>query len=212
MLRIPQLMDEPLTSNGDELFGAKEVSKSVTASTSLEFFKEHGLFYTENAAVGGIVDALDQQGLSSSPDSFQFFSGCIIGDDRIQSILRPYLSHPNPQVCRSFGSDAGHIFAFSLGPTHGDRVVVHMWGAGSRVVFYEGSHKKPLKGVLAANGLLEVPLASLRKNGCEPIDVQMEKGGIAILHYRHAFEIITGFTSAYGLESPTNNDTGTRSS
>lgn len=99
-------------------------------------------------------------------------------EQRIQSILRPYLLHPNPQVCRSFGSDPSHIFAFSLGPTHGDRVVVHMWGAGSRVVFYESSHKKPLKGVLAANGLLEVPLASLRKNGCEPIDVQMEKGGM----------------------------------
>ncbi|OHE90296.1 hypothetical protein CORC01_14406 [Colletotrichum orchidophilum] len=212
MLRIPQLMDAPSTSNGEEIFGAKEVSKSVTASASLEFFREHGLFYTENAAVGGIVDALDQQGLSSSPDSFKFFSGCIIGDERIQSILRPYLLHPNPQVCRSFGSDPGHIFAFALGPTHGDRVVVHMWGAGSRVVFYDSSHKKPLKGVLAANGLLEVPLASLRKNGCEPIDVQMDKGGIAILHYRHAFQIKTGFTSAYGLESPTNNDTGTRGS
>lgn len=81
MLRIPQLMDEPSKSNVDKLFGAKEVSQSVTASASLEFFKEHGLFYTENAAVGGIVDALDQQGLSSSPDSFKFFSGCIIGDD-----------------------------------------------------------------------------------------------------------------------------------
>ncbi|KAK1480420.1 hypothetical protein CCUS01_16243 [Colletotrichum cuscutae] len=43
MLRIPQLMDEPSKSNVDELFGAKE------------FFKEHGLFYTENAAVGGII-------------------------------------------------------------------------------------------------------------------------------------------------------------
>ncbi|KDN68663.1 hypothetical protein CSUB01_10960 [Colletotrichum sublineola] len=124
---------------------------------------------------------------------------------RIRSILRPYLNNPNQQACRPlpFSSDPGHIFAFSVDPNREDRIVIHMWSAGSHVVFYDTSHKKPLCGVLAANGLLEIPLASLRKNDCKPIEVRMDKGGSsAILHYRYAFQIKTGFTNAYGLEAP----------
>ncbi|KAK2022054.1 hypothetical protein LX32DRAFT_603550 [Colletotrichum zoysiae] len=193
-------MDEPSRSTTEEIFGASEVTRTVTAINAHEFFQEHGLFYQEDAAIGGIVNALDQQGLSNSPDSFRFFSGCLLGDARIQSILQPYLSQPNSQFCRTFSSDPGHIFAFSLGPTHRDRVIVHMWGAGSQMEFYEDAHKKLLKGVLAANGLFEVPQASTRKNGCRAIKVHIEKGGIAITHYRHPFQIERGLTIAYGLE------------
>ncbi|KAH7112406.1 hypothetical protein EDB81DRAFT_670861 [Dactylonectria macrodidyma] len=192
-------MDPSLDPTGDRLFGVRGVSLAVTAADSLKFFKEHGLFYQEDAAIGGIVDALDQQGLTNRTDSFQFFTGCILGDARIRPLLEPYLSHPNPQVCHTASSDPGHIFAFSIVPTQGDRVVVHMWCAGSRVEFYENSHNRPLKGVLASNGLLEIPEASLKKNGCKTIGVEMEKGGIAILNERSAFQIRNGFTIAYGL-------------
>jgi len=68
--------------------------------------------------------------------------------------------------------------------------------------------------------LLEIAEASLKRNGCTVIPVQLDKGGMyafsqfgvvipiadktssAILHPRLAFQILEGFTNAYGLEIP----------
>ncbi|KND88468.1 hypothetical protein TOPH_06850, partial [Tolypocladium ophioglossoides CBS 100239] len=175
-------------------------SSVVTDANSLEFFAEHGLLYQEDAPVGGIVATLDQKGLSNNTDGFKFIAEHLLTDSRIRPILKPYLSQDNPQVCSPFSADPGHIFAFSTAPVIGKRIVVYAWGAGSHMEFYANSHIKELKGVRASNGLLEIAEASLKRNGCTAISVRMEKGGIAILHPRHAFRIREGFTNAYGLE------------
>jgi len=198
MLPISRLMDAPADSAGAQLFEEHEISRTVTAADSSSFFEQHGLFYQEDAVIGEKVDSLDRLGLLDRPDSFQHFREHIIGDPRIYSILGPYLDVPNPHGCYSFSSDPGHIFAFTLVST-GDRVVVHMWSAGSSMNFYHNAHTRTLRGVLAANGLMEIPEASLKKNDCIGFNVKMEKGGIAIHHERCAFQIKTGYTTVYGL-------------
>ena len=80
-----------------------------------------------------------------------------------------------------FSADPGHIFTFSTAPVIGNRIVVYTLGTGSCIEFYANSHKKDLRGVRASNGLLEIAEASLRKNGCNTIPVQMEKGGMYVL-------------------------------
>lgn len=58
----------------------QRVSDAVPASETADSFRERGLFYQEDAAVGAIVDALDAQGLSGTDEGFKFFTGYIFGD------------------------------------------------------------------------------------------------------------------------------------
>ncbi|OAQ58103.1 hypothetical protein VFPPC_14907 [Pochonia chlamydosporia 170] len=201
MLRISQLMEPSEPSEGGA-WGPHKVSEVVAATDSVGFFKEQGLFYQEDATVGAIVNALDAQGLSGTNEGFKFFTGYLFGDARIRPILEPYLKHPNPQSSSIFSADPGHTFAFSTAPEEAGRVVIQVWSTGSRMEFYEKSHAKKLKGFLSANGLLEITRASLKMNGCDSISVRMDKGGIAILHPKLAFQILEGFTNTYGVQIP----------
>lgn len=99
-------------------------------------------------------------------------------EQRIRTILEPYLKHPNPRSSSIFSADPGHIFAFSTAPEEVDRVVIQVWSSGSRMEFYESSHRKKLTGFISSNGLLEITRASLKINSCVPIPVPMDKGGM----------------------------------
>ncbi|OAQ63861.1 hypothetical protein VFPBJ_11300 [Purpureocillium lilacinum] len=166
------------------------VSEAVTDTNVHEFFEQHGLYYAEDPAAGEALAALDQNDQFNSTDGF----GVFLDRQCIRLILEPYLDHENPQVCLPFSADPGHIFAFSTAPETTRRVIVYIWGAGSSAEFYAKSHTKELKGVQASNGLLEIAEASLKRNGCSAIRIQLDKGGMYAfsqfaLLYRHLIGI-----------------------
>lgn len=70
-------------------------------------------------------------------------------------------------------------------------VVVQLWSPQSSMLVYGGSHLLPIRGWVASNGLLEMPYAPLKQ--CKPIEISMEKGGLAIFDSRLAFKSLNGF-------------------
>lgn len=61
-------------------WGLCTVSEAVTDTNMQDFFDQHGLYYQEDAVVGEMFAALDQQGLFNSIDSFKRFSDRLLSD------------------------------------------------------------------------------------------------------------------------------------
>ena len=61
-------------------------------------------------------------------------------------------------------------------PDH--RIFVYMWGKGAHCEFSEGSHVDVLKGLPAANGLIQVPYAWLKKRNLPDKTIKFEDGGM----------------------------------
>jgi hypothetical protein len=55
-------------------------------------------------------------------------------------------------------------------------VVVQLWSLESSMIVYGGSHVLPIKGIIASNGLLEIPYAQLKP--CKSTPVEMKRGGL----------------------------------
>jgi hypothetical protein len=81
----------------------------------------------------------------------------------------------------AFGHDAKHTFSFLHDADSGvQALVVHLWSSESKVIFYKGSHLRPLRTMAAANGLLEIPEEALSTSQIEPIEVEMKQGGLYV--------------------------------
>ncbi|OHE90315.1 hypothetical protein CORC01_14388 [Colletotrichum orchidophilum] len=143
-----------------------------------ELFKKRGVLCMEDENIGKLVQEVDDQGLSTSLESWKFFKDTVHGNPTIRRILEGFLEPPNPHRCHTFGPEPGQVFCFWPQPDQTHRLVLSMWSAGTRLELHEGSHRGPLKAVLASNGLFEVPSASLEKHGIRAIPYDMEKGGM----------------------------------
>lgn len=70
------------------------------------------------------------------------------------------------------------IYAFMTGLEPLSAVVVQLWSPKSKMVYFEGSHLLPITGFPLPIGLLEIPLAPLRRADCKAVEVEMEEGGL----------------------------------
>lgn len=52
----------------------------TSAADSLEYFRQHGVYYLEDAVIGSIVKDVDDRGLSTSPESWQYFKDVVLGN------------------------------------------------------------------------------------------------------------------------------------
>ena len=79
----------------------------------------------------------------------------------------------------AFGYETEHIFCF-LSHTNPEiqALIVHLWSSNSKVIFYKGSHSKPLIRKAAANGLLEIDDEAVSASAIEPVEVDFENGGL----------------------------------
>ncbi|KEY73689.1 hypothetical protein S7711_11423 [Stachybotrys chartarum IBT 7711] len=154
----------------EAVFEAHQVSPSVSADDSPTFVKEHGIFYQENDAIGSLVDQV-----KPGVDSLERFKPTLHADARAIRILEPFLVNP-PEKYFALGSDPGHFFVSTTAENQDDRLLVYMWPAGTRLEFFDKSHKEA-KGVRAANGLFEAPYPFLKRRYGPEIEINMERGG-----------------------------------
>ncbi|KAJ5046199.1 hypothetical protein NUH16_003024 [Penicillium rubens] len=116
-----------------------------------------------------------------SAEGLEFCKIHVLRDERARSILKTFFPSCGLARYRKFHSDPGHIFQFRSGGEKAGRhvLVVKLWGSGSEVVFFDGSHREELPGVHASNGLWEVPFAALKSVGCgKGSEILFEHGGL----------------------------------
>lgn len=89
---------------------------------------------------------------------------------------------PNPSLVVSFlnnttEEEKKEIGRESKGKDELKVLVVQLLSSNSRMVFYKRSHLHPLRAKPARIGLLDVPQNSLERDGIEPFEVNMKRGG-----------------------------------
>lgn len=55
-------------------------SSSAMAASSLEYFNEHGIFYLEDTIIGSLVKQVDEQGLSTNTESWNYFKDHVLAN------------------------------------------------------------------------------------------------------------------------------------
>ncbi|KAK4132082.1 hypothetical protein BT67DRAFT_444200 [Trichocladium antarcticum] len=124
----------------------------------------------------------------------------VLDDVRVRAILESFFEWSGLGLYRTFGRAPEHNFLFmNKATTEMQVVVVQLWSSGSRVRFWGGSQLHALNGIAAANGLLEVPSERLEGLGLQPTEVVLERGGLALLDARLAFNIIEGFAITFAF-------------
>ena len=186
-----------MSSTASMLLEQDQISSSVSAAESLQFFKEYGIFYQANATIGKLVEELDSQGLAWKSDVLSRYLPIILEDmvcqlyHAFKSIaycyqrLRRILEHfdtEHPSLCFYLDSDnPRHYFASTIerNEAQDHRAIIYVWNAKTELEIFPSSHKLPSKGVKAANGLWEVPYPFLTvKKGLKESAVRWEEGGV----------------------------------
>lgn len=160
-------------------------------------FSENAIYHLQDPVVGQRVEDMQKGGmLLESADGLDFCKQNVFDDMRVRHVLEalfPWSGVGIYEAYRQNKTEPGTIYGFMTGLEPLNAVVVQLWSPNSKMVYYEGSHKLPIKGFPLPIGLLEIPYAPLRRAQCEPTPVEMEKGGIVILDARLAFRIERGY-------------------
>ncbi|KAI1157317.1 hypothetical protein F5B18DRAFT_666049 [Nemania serpens] len=157
--------------------------------------RDVGFFCIQDAKTGSQMSAMEQntsQFSSTSKAGWDFCQDNVLNDARIRTILQSCLPRCRLGYYQRIAEDSGHVFQLRKGGQNPDILLVHLWGKGSRAVYFPGSHLIPLNSVRAANRLWEVPYAALDKAGIHGTIVEFEEGGLAILDARLALEMPHG--------------------
>ncbi|RBA11044.1 hypothetical protein FPRO05_14274 [Fusarium proliferatum] len=179
------------------LYGKRQISSSVSAVDAPAFFKEHGVFYQENAEIGRVVAELDKEGVSWEPSEVKRFLPILENDLRIGQILKSFDTQRRP-ACWVLGSNyPKHHFASTISEDEDEdhRMAVYMCSTGSELEIFCRSHYLPSAGVPA-----EVPypfLTVIKK--LKETEVWMQEGGVMIVHPRFAIGSNKGRAIGYGL-------------
>ncbi|KAL9011679.1 MAG: hypothetical protein Q9173_003495 [Seirophora scorigena] len=143
----------------------------------LQAVNTDGFFALKDAAKGLEADEFAKKDFPiATVDGLQFCKVHTFDDPRITGFLEStfdwsglgmftYL-HPFP--------DCAHGFLARVPQNLG--LIVQIWGRGSKATFYKGSQAAPLNIRAYHNELLEIPLKQLE--GCEPVTVVMDEGGL----------------------------------
>jgi hypothetical protein len=184
------------------LFDTTQISSTVTVDNASVFFQEHGIFYHADQRIEKVVEEMGIQKLRE-PHSLKELS---FEDPRLARILEPY----EPTYTYVLGSHRGAFYCHSVKPSEdqANQVLVYIWTKRTRLEFFPLSHAGPLRGVKASNGLYQVPYLWYRtkpwiqdavaKERLEEIPIEMNNGGVLVVHPRTLFEVEEGFAIGYG--------------
>ncbi|KAI9848891.1 MAG: hypothetical protein M1837_006407 [Sclerophora amabilis] len=128
---------------------------------------------------------------------------------RVRHLLESMYNKSYLRMCESWGARKGSVNCFArlreeLQLSQLRRkipsLVVQIWSRHSRVTFYSGSQLQPLKTRQSPNMLFEIE-GNLDPDNTEPIQANMESGGISILDSRLCFTIEEGSAIMFGFSA-----------
>ncbi|EXL39783.1 hypothetical protein FOCG_17634 [Fusarium oxysporum f. sp. radicis-lycopersici 26381] len=184
------------------LFEITQISSTVTVDDAVTFFKEHGIFYYADANIAKQVERFGIQPLRDP----NFLRELTLEDPRLARILESY----EPTYTYVLGPHRGAFYCYSVKPNqdHANQAIVYIWTKRTWLEFFPTSHTGPLRGVSASNGLYQVPYSWYRtkpwiqdeaeKERLKEIPIEMDEGGVLIVHPRMTFAVQEGFAVAYG--------------
>ncbi|KAK4107107.1 hypothetical protein N656DRAFT_720756 [Canariomyces notabilis] len=171
-----------------------------TAEDARKSILEDGFFLVRDPQIGERVKEMEGKGFPYASEYGLDFCKVNVLDDRVRTILESFFDWSGLGLYRTFGRDPDHNFLFmNRATTEMQVLVVQLWSNGSRVRFWGRSQLHALNGIAAANGLLEVPSGRLEGLGLQPTEVVLERGGLALLDARLAFNIIEGFAITFAF-------------
>lgn len=184
------------------LFERTQISSAVTVDDAAAFFREHGIFYCADA---NIAKEAEKSGIQTLRDP-KYLKEFRLRDPRLTRILETY----EPSYTYVLGPHRGAFYSCSVKPNedHANQATVFMWTKPTQLEFFPESHTGPLRGVSASNGLYQIPYSWCRtkpwikdeaeKERLKEILVEMDGGGVLIVHPRMTFAVQEGFAIAYG--------------
>jgi hypothetical protein len=182
----------------DDLFEASAVSSSIPPDESLAFLDEHGFFYQADPEIGNLVDRLYSEGRARSENSLNQFRPRLLEIPRISKILEPYLQLP-PFFAYPWGTTPNGFFASTM-DENTTGLIAYLAGAGHRWICCDGSQELHSTGVRASIGMYQIPNPILVQ--FPKIRVEMEQGGVLLMHPRFVFAATRGRSMAFGLMAP----------
>ncbi|KAK1722914.1 uncharacterized protein BDZ83DRAFT_753932 [Colletotrichum acutatum] len=171
--------------------------------TQRSLIVDQGYFASEDTSLGDQVKQMEDNATPfASARGLQFAETNVLRHPNIRPLLESLLESSSLGLYRSIGpSPFDHVFISD--PGHEVEIIMVMiWGPGSKVTYWAGSHRHWLDPVEAANSLLQVPRARLQASSSTPMETTLERGGFAVLDARTAFQITAGtaITFAFGKE------------
>ena len=101
---------------------------------------------------------------------------------RVRRVAKSVIERPGLGGLKVVGPHPNHAYCTFRNPpsTVGDPValLVQLWPAGSKVVFYECSHLRSLNVETASTGWFGVSLEELQTKKVNPIELIMKDGGL----------------------------------
>lgn len=179
-------------------FDKSQISSTVSVEEANNFFSQNGIFYCADAAIAKQATKI---GFAAHMEQPNILKELQINDPRLERILQSY----QPSFTYIFGGRKGPYFASSIQQMsdHAALAYVYIFTNPTTLHIFPESHKQPLIGTKAANGLYQIPYPYLTSLGLEPSHVEMEEGGILVLHPRSVFGVRSekeSFAMAYGCQ------------
>ncbi|KAG4278677.1 hypothetical protein FPRO04_13847 [Fusarium proliferatum] len=158
-----------------DLFESTCISSNITVESAIAFYREHGIYYQENPAIGSLAESLGGQALSRN--GISELLKLVEKDERAYKIVQPFLTG-TLIYWFALGNDPGRFYASTIEPGQDDKIVIYMWQPATNLEFSHKSHIGPSKGPKSSNGLAHVPYSFLKDVKKLPeYPVTMEKGG-----------------------------------
>jgi len=199
LLRVKSTLAQPinfLSKSGSIAISPLSMA-SITSLSAADiqklFLEDAAFYYVDDPVVGERVNEIQKRGFPiESADGLDFCKENVLDDMRVRHVLEALFPRSGLGIYDVYRTDSNHIYAFMTGlNTELKAIVVQLWSPQSSMVVYDGSHLLPIRGFNASNGLLEIPYAPLKQ--CKSTNVELEKGGLAILDARLAFKTLKGF-------------------
>ncbi|EXL39860.1 hypothetical protein FOCG_17527 [Fusarium oxysporum f. sp. radicis-lycopersici 26381] len=190
------------TSADDTLFHETQISSTITQESALDFYREHGIYYREDAEIGNLAATLGHEALTLK--GMADLTSLALKDQRARSIINPFLAGKF-MTYYVLGRDRGKYYAHTTEPDQDHRIIIYMWPRGTRLEFAHKSHTRTFEGVAAANRLSQIPYIQL--HGLNEFRINLDIGGMVIMHPRLAFTVedTQGTATGYVFELPKTN-------
>ncbi|KAI1358025.1 hypothetical protein F5Y08DRAFT_333444 [Xylaria arbuscula] len=162
---------------------------------------EDGFFIVQDPLLGQNIKQMDDAAIHfASIGGLQFCKANILDNPVIRRTLGSFFETSILGLYRSIGPKPPGTYTFTCDPNSSIGVLlVQLWNIGSRVTYWRGSHRHWLDPIKADNSLLRVPAARLHQLSLEPVTVNFEHGGFAILDARTAFEVVKGTATTFAF-------------
>ncbi|KAK1657748.1 hypothetical protein BDP55DRAFT_566587 [Colletotrichum godetiae] len=170
------------------------LNTSLSAVDVRRAFTEAAFLYANDASVGQRVKEFQQRGFPiESADGLDFCKQNVFEDQRVRLVLEALFPWCAVGIYEVYRSSPECIYGYMTGlNSELKAAVVRLQSPGSSVVVLDGSHRLPIRGFVASNGLLEIPYAPLRN--CKEIEIDMAEGGLIIHDARLQIRSMKGYS------------------